>query len=87
MPVHILQDVTEDTAVMQDEIFGPLLPVMSYDDIADAVSFVGRRPKLLGLYYFGEDKEEEEAFVLDRYRRRFRVDNFSEVAPPALTVK
>ncbi len=64
MPVHILQDVTEDMAVMQDEIFGPLLPIMSYDDIADAVSFVARRAKPLGLYYFGEDKEEE-AFVVD----------------------
>jgi coniferyl-aldehyde dehydrogenase len=64
MPVHILQDVTEGMAVMQDEIFGPLLPVISYDDIADAVSFVGRRAKPLGLYYFGEDKEEE-TFVLD----------------------
>src|ERR1700730_13458625 len=43
------------------------------------------------LKHFGWGREgegltpEEEAFVLDRYRRRFRVDNFSEVAPPALT--
>jgi coniferyl-aldehyde dehydrogenase len=64
MPVHILQDVTEDMDVMQDEIFGPLFPVLSYDDIADAVSFIGRRAKPLGLYYFGEDKKEE-TFVLE----------------------
>ena len=65
MPLHILQDVTDDMTVMQEEIFGPLLPVVPYDTLDGAVDYVNRRDRPLGLYWFGTDKAEERR-VLDR---------------------
>lgn len=65
MPLHIVRDVTDEMTVMQEEIFGPILPVVPYDDIDDAVARVNRRDRPLGLYYFGPDKAERRR-VLDR---------------------
>jgi coniferyl-aldehyde dehydrogenase len=45
--------VTDDMHIMQQEIFGPLLPVVAYQTIEDAVSYVNARPRPLALYYFG----------------------------------
>ena len=65
LPLHILRKVTDDMTVMQEEIFGPLLPVVGYASIEDAIAYVNARPRPLGLYYFGRDGEEERR-VLDR---------------------
>ncbi len=65
MPLHIVTDVTDDMAVMQEEIFGPILPVRRYRDIDDAIGQVNHRDRPLGLYYFGSDAEERRR-VLDR---------------------
>ena len=65
MPLHILIGVTDDMAVMHEEIFGPILPVRRYTDIGDAIGQVNRRDRPLGLYYFGNDAEERRQ-VLDR---------------------
>jgi coniferyl-aldehyde dehydrogenase len=50
---------------MQDEIFGPLLPIKPYDNIAQVIAFINARPRPLALYYFGNDAAEE-ALVLNR---------------------
>jgi aldehyde dehydrogenase (NAD+) len=42
--------------VMQDEIFGPILPVLSYISLADAISYVNEHDKPLALYLFSDDK-------------------------------
>ena len=55
----------DELAVMQDEIFGPLLPVKSYTSIEEVVRYINAHPRPLGLYYFGTDPVEE-AFVLNR---------------------
>ncbi len=52
LPVTLLLDVNDDMAVMQAEIFGPILPVMVYDDISQALSYINERPRPLALYYF-----------------------------------
>jgi coniferyl-aldehyde dehydrogenase len=65
MPLHIVRDVTDDMTLMQEEIFGPVLPVRRYDGIDDAIAQVNRRDRPLGLYYFGPD-EAERRRVLDR---------------------
>lgn len=49
----ILDEVTAQSAVMQEEIFGPLLPVLSFDRLDEAYAFVNGREKPLALYYFG----------------------------------
>ncbi|MEX1829594.1 coniferyl aldehyde dehydrogenase [Luteibacter sp. CQ10] len=63
-PVAIL-GVDDDMAVMQDEIFGPLLPVVPYDGIDDAIAGIHARPRPLALYYVGDDRAEQER-VLSR---------------------
>ena len=51
----ILQEVDPFSPIMQEEIFGPLLPVLPIEDMDDAVAFVNARPKPLALYVFAED--------------------------------
>ena len=60
MPLTILRNVNDDMKVMQEEIFGPILPVMTYDSIDQAIDYVNAHDRPLGLYYFGNDKAEEE---------------------------
>jgi coniferyl-aldehyde dehydrogenase len=65
MPLTILRNVTDDMKVMQEEIFGPILPVMTYSSMEEAIDYVNAHDRPLGLYYFGSDKAEE-AQVLNR---------------------
>jgi coniferyl-aldehyde dehydrogenase len=65
MPLTIVRNVTDDMKVMQEEIFGPILPVMTYNAIEEAIDYVNAHDRPLGLYYFGKDKTEE-ARVLSR---------------------
>lgn len=60
MPLHILQNVNEDMLVMHEEIFGPVLPVMTYADITEVPNQVEPRRNPLAMYYFGKDKSEQE---------------------------
>ncbi|WP_409574471.1 coniferyl aldehyde dehydrogenase [Sphingomonas sp. TF3] len=65
MPLHIVRNATDDMIVMQEELFGPILPVRRYTGIDSAIAEVNRRDRPLGLYYFGPD-ESERRTVLDR---------------------
>jgi len=60
MPLHILQNVTEDMRVMHEEIFGPILPIMTYRDVTEVPDKVEPRRNPLAMYYFGKDKNEQE---------------------------
>ena len=55
MPLHILSGCTDDMAVLHEEIFGPILPVVVYDTEDEAIDFIARRPRPLALYCFGHD--------------------------------
>ncbi|OSZ66784.1 coniferyl aldehyde dehydrogenase [Sphingomonas sp. IBVSS2] len=65
LPLHIIRNPTDDMLVMQEEIFGPVLPVRSYARIEDAIGEVNRRDRPLALYYFGSDRTERRQ-MLDR---------------------
>lgn len=65
MPLTILREVTDEMTVMQEEIFGPVLPVKRYDSVDEAIAYVNGRDRPLGLYWFGTDAAEERR-VLDR---------------------
>jgi len=60
MPQALLLNVTDEMKVMQDEIFGPLLPIIPYDRLEDAFAFINERDRPLALYYFGYDKNEQQ---------------------------
>ncbi len=60
----VLVDVEPDSPVMREEIFGPILPVLTYRDMDEVIRFVNKREKPLALYYFGSEREARE--VLDR---------------------
>ena len=56
----ILTDVEWDSTIMQEEIFGPLLPIMPYRKLDDAIRKIQQRPKPLALYLFTQSKDVEE---------------------------
>lgn len=60
LPLTILKNVTDDMAAMQEEIFGPVLPVMTYKAADQAVDYVNEHDRPLALYYFGNDRDEQE---------------------------
>jgi len=60
MPLTILKNVTDDMRAMQEEIFGPVLPVKTYRHIDEAIDYVNEHDRPLGLYYFGQDSNERE---------------------------
>jgi coniferyl-aldehyde dehydrogenase len=55
----LLLNVSDDMTVMQDEIFGPVLPIVPYSDLDQAFAYINQRPRPLALYYFGYDKREQ----------------------------
>ena len=57
-PATVLTGVTPDMDIMQSEIFGPILPIVAYDSLEEAISFVQSRPKPLALYIFGKTKRD-----------------------------
>ena len=60
MAPTLLIDPPEDLAVMQDEIFGPVLPIKSYRTLEEAIAYINSHPRPLALYYFGRDKTARE---------------------------
>ncbi|WP_235973741.1 coniferyl aldehyde dehydrogenase [Parasphingopyxis marina] len=65
MPLTLVRNPTEDMKVMQEEIFGPILPIKTYRSVDEAIAYVNLHDRPLGLYYFGQDKAEERR-VLSR---------------------
>jgi len=63
IPPTLILDPTDDMKVMQDEIFGPLLPVKTYDTVDQAVDYINAHDRPLGLYYFGADAAEQARVV------------------------
>ncbi|MEX5509093.1 coniferyl aldehyde dehydrogenase [Pseudomonas paralactis] len=60
MAHSLLLNVSDDMTVMQDEIFGPLLPIVPYRGLDQAFAYINQRPRPLALYYFGYNKSEQE---------------------------
>jgi aldehyde dehydrogenase (NAD+) len=56
----ILHDVSWDDAVMEDEIFGPILPVLTFDDFMETINLLKQKPKPLALYYFGNNRGKQK---------------------------
>jgi coniferyl-aldehyde dehydrogenase len=63
--LQIVTNVTPDMRIMQEELFAPILPVVSCDSFGDAISYVTSRPRPLALYYFGGSGIEKRRLVRD----------------------
>ncbi|UWZ82289.1 aldehyde dehydrogenase family protein [Occallatibacter riparius] len=59
----VLTDIPDDATVLRDEIFGPILPVIGYDSLEQALSFVRSRPKPLQLHLFTKDRRLQHQVV------------------------
>ena len=64
LALTLLLNVTDEMRVMQDEIFGPILPIVSYKSLDDALAYIRQRPRPLALYYFGYQRDEQQ-YVLN----------------------
>ena len=56
MPISLVVDPAADLRIMHEEIFGPILPVVPYDDLDEAIASINAGERPLGLYVFGEDR-------------------------------
>ncbi|WP_447744712.1 coniferyl aldehyde dehydrogenase [Pseudomonas nicosulfuronedens] len=60
LPQALVLNVNDEMKIMQEEIFGPLLPVIPYQNLDQALSYVNERDRPLALYFFGYDKREQD---------------------------
>jgi coniferyl-aldehyde dehydrogenase len=63
MPPTLIVDPDDGLQVMQDEIFGPILPVKGYARVDEAIDYINAKPRPLGLYYFGSDGDEQRSVL------------------------
>jgi len=61
----VIDEVTFEDNIMQEEIFGPLLPILEFTDISQVISIVNSRPKPLALYLFTNNKNVEKTILRD----------------------
>ncbi|NJN24662.1 MAG: aldehyde dehydrogenase [Cyclobacteriaceae bacterium] len=59
----ILNNISWDDPVMEDEIFGPILPVLEFDELDKAIVAIRNRPRPLALYYFGSEKKKQQKVI------------------------
>jgi acyl-CoA reductase-like NAD-dependent aldehyde dehydrogenase len=59
----LIENVSPGSKVMQEEIFGPILPIIEYSDITEAISHINSRPKPLALYIFSNEKRIQEKIL------------------------
>ena len=59
----LMQHCLEDARISNEEIFGPILPVVEFDEVAEAIAAVNRKPKPLALYIFSQDKSVQREIV------------------------
>lgn len=63
IPPTLIPEPADDLKVMEEELFGPLLPIKTYSNFEETIDYINSKPRPLAAYYFGEDKAEEEALT------------------------
>jgi len=59
----ILIGVKKDSPIMQDEIFGPILPILTFTELNEVIDFINQKERPLALYYFSESKKKQKEFL------------------------
>jgi len=57
---HLVLDASPGTKILEDEIFGPILPIITYKDLDEAIDYINDRPRPLALYLFSYDKATQQ---------------------------
>jgi aldehyde dehydrogenase (NAD+) len=63
VPATVLSNVAIDSPIMEEEIFGPILPIMTYDNLQDAINTINGKPKPLALYVFSKDQKNIDSVL------------------------
>ncbi|HNP19270.1 MAG TPA: aldehyde dehydrogenase family protein [Fulvivirga sp.] len=63
IPPVILKNVPMDTRLMEEEVFGPILPVITFSSLDDAIQLINAKPKPLALYYFGKSSKAKKIML------------------------
>ncbi len=63
MPLEAVVGATDDMLVMQREIFGPLLPILTYREPQQVLDYIGARPRPLALYLYSDDRREQQLYL------------------------
>ena len=63
IPPTLIPEPADDLKMMEEELFGPLLPIRTYRDFEETIDYINRKPRPLAAYYFGDDQAEEEAVL------------------------
>lgn len=63
IPPHLVLDVTGDMMIMQEEIFGPLFPIMTYQSLDEVIEYVATRDRPLGFYVFTHDRARKDKLL------------------------
>ncbi|NRB41504.1 MAG: coniferyl aldehyde dehydrogenase [Pseudomonadales bacterium] len=75
MPVSLIENASDDSAVMQEEVFGPLLPIVSYQSLEQAIDYINARPRPLALYLFSYDKKVHDRVLHQTHSGGVTVNN------------
>lgn len=59
----IIDNISPDHPLMQEEIFGPILPVMDYENLEEVIAFLRNKPRPLALYFFSHNKEKQQKIL------------------------
>ena len=59
----LIDQVSPNSKIMAEEIFGPILPILEYDQLSDAIAFVNAQAKPLALYFFSSNKQNQERIL------------------------
>ena len=63
IPPTLITEPAEDLKMMEEELFGPLLPIRTYREFDETIDYINSKPRPLAAYYFGDDRVEEQAVV------------------------
>jgi coniferyl-aldehyde dehydrogenase len=75
LPPHLVVGATDDMVIMQEEIFGPLLPVRTYRNLDEVISYVNSKDRPLGFYFFTNDKQVEEKLLYNTISGGVTINN------------
>ena len=75
IPPHLVLDVTDKMLIMQEEIFGPLFPVMTYRDLDEPIEYVTRRDRPLGFYVFTHSRARQDKLLYNTISGGVTINN------------